>query len=233
MKLATKNTLRSMTHSWKDLILLVLGIYLALWMENSVQDWEDNNKQQDYLYRLAQDLKSDIQSMEYLLKEIGKKSNRLENAIAKITQGELDVNQNETIEFTLTTASIVNNYYFFTPQDFTYLSMRESGDFKLIRDDSIKSQLIELYGDYELLDTLQKNYLQGLDDEFIPLWLRSVDVLNNTLVNKELIHQPLYTNMIAFAYNETQQREAYIKRLLEQTKRLEQVLLKTSHPSEP
>jgi|GEM_PF-1985013 len=219
----------SLTHFWKDLTLLVLGIYLALWMENTVQDWENDAKQQDYLYRLAQDLNSDIQSLEYLQKKLADKVSKLEQAIGRIAQDELAIDNESTATFTLSTASTINNYFFFTPQDFTYLSMRESGDFKLIKEDAIKSRLIKLYGQYDFLATLQKNYLQGLDDEFIPLWLRSVDILHDNLIDKSLIKKPLYTNMIAFAYNDTQTRQNFIQHLLTQTRQLQTELIQQSH----
>lgn len=63
--------------------------------------------------------------------------------------------------------------------------MHESRDFRLLKDDSIKTQLRKLNNRCHLIDVLQSNYLHGLDTEFMPLWVRNVD-------------------MIGFAFNETQ-----------------------------
>ncbi|NVJ60185.1 MAG: hypothetical protein HWE27_07345 [Gammaproteobacteria bacterium] len=202
-----------LSHMSKDLIILVLGIYLALWMENTVQDWEELDKQQDYLSRLAEDISVDQQHIKSVVTFLEKKIDRVSSGISFLQNSKLDPLEPETQSKALELGSVVNNYYFFTPQDFTYLSMRESGDFKLIRSNTLKSKLIRLYGRYKLVDTLQKNYLQGLDDEFIPFWMRNVDMLSQELSNPDIVTEPLFRNMIAFAGNDTQTRLSVLNKL--------------------
>lgn len=212
--------LKGLAHFWKDLILLVLGIYLALWMENKVQSWNDDEKQREYMYRLSLDLASDEKQIETMLPELETKINRLQQAIGFLQRPDLDVSMPDVQEQAVEIAGAVSNYYFFAPQDFTFLSMRESGDFKLLSDDEIKTELLKLNNRYAVIEVLQNNYMQGLDDEFMPLWVRHADMINNTLVHPAVISKPIFKNMIGFAWNETNQRKILLNRTLEEIKTL-------------
>jgi hypothetical protein len=66
--------LRGLAHFWKDLLLLVLGVYLALWMENEVQSWQETDKQIDYMHRFNADLASDEEQIQYLLEKLNIKN---------------------------------------------------------------------------------------------------------------------------------------------------------------
>lgn len=209
---------------WKDLLLLVLGIYLALWMENKVQEWNNDDKQRDYMHRLSLDFASDQKQLEDLLPMMESKIAKLEEGIDFLQSSELKINEPRVLRQAVEIASAVNNYYFFSPQDFTFLSMRESGDFGLLTDDDIKTQLLKLNSRYKFIDRLQSNYLQGLDDEFIPMWVRHADMVNNELLLPEIITKPIFKNMVGFAWNETNQRKKQLLETLKQVKSLKSKL---------
>ena len=216
----TLSWLKGLAHFWKDLILLVLGIYLALWMENKVQSWNDDEKQREYMYRLSLDLASDEKQIENMLPQLESKISRLQQAVGFLQNPDLDISLPEVQRQAVEIAGAVNNYYFFSAQDFTFLSMLESGDFKLLSDDEIKTQLLKLNNRYSFIQLLQDNYMQGLDDEFIPLWVRHADMINNTLVDPGVILKPIFKNMIGFAWNETNQRKALLNTTLWEIKAL-------------
>jgi hypothetical protein len=102
--------------------------------------------------------------------------------------------------------------------------MRESGDFGLLTDDDIKTQLLKLNSRYQIIELLQNNYMQGLDDEFIPMWVRHADMVNNTLLHPEIILEPIFKNMVGFAWSETSQRKAQLSVTLEDVKELRKKL---------
>ncbi|WP_088331381.1 hypothetical protein [Lacimicrobium sp. SS2-24] len=204
--------------AWKDLLLLIVGIYLALWLEGKVQDWQEEKRQKDYLYRLSIDLSNDVKQLEGVQRRLDKKVKALKEGLTTISADSFSVSKIEDEELVLKTAGQVNNYHFFTPLDFTFVSMRESGDFKLIADEKVQNMLLSTYDNYKLLQLLQDNYIQGLDDHFIPLWLESVDMLRSKVVNKDVIESPLFSNMILFALNETSNRQSFINQLLPEIK---------------
>lgn len=206
--------LKQFAHLWRDLALLVIGIYLALWMENTVEYWNDKEKERSYLKQLSLDLKSDREQIVALLPKLEQKVKKLESAIGFFQQPNLEYNSKEASNQAVMIASHINNYYFFRPQEFTFLSMRESGDFKLITSDKIKRDLLKLNDEYRLIDQLQKNYMQGLDDEFIPMWVRHADMVSNELIYPEIIKEPIFKNMVAFSWNETSQRSKQLARTI-------------------
>lgn len=207
--------IRGIASAWKDLLLLILGIYLALWLENKVQDWQDLNRQNEYLYRVSLDLQSDATQLRDIQSRLEKKLTALQESVAVIAADDFTVANEEHEEWVIKTAGQINNYHFFTAQDFTFVSMRESGDFKLVKDEDIQRTLLSIYDDYKLLQRLQDNYIQGLDDHFIPLWLESVDIMRDKVVKPELVESSTFSNMVLFAVNETQTRLKYINRVLQ------------------
>ena len=72
-----------------------------------------------------------------------------------------------------------SSYLFFEPSDFTYQSMQESGDFQLLSDATVKSDILRLQRQYRHIDTLQTNFLHALDApvDADPVWLESPDAL--------------------------------------------------------
>ncbi|WP_100656891.1 DUF6090 family protein [Alteromonas flava] len=209
-KYSTK-LLKGFAYFGKDLILLVLGIYLALWTENKVEQWNNHQKQLNYLEQLEQDLLFDQSQIQQLIPALEEKVATLNEAIQFFQSFDGNVDSTEAQQKALSAARVVNNYYFFSPQDFTFTSMRESGDFKLISDAQIKRRLLKVNKRYFLQQTLQHNYMQGLDDEFIPMWVRHADMLENKLVDPSILNHPLFKNMLGFAWNETSIRLRNLK----------------------
>lgn len=205
----------------KELAIISFGIYLALWMENIVQTWKDHSKETEYLGLIAADLTTDQKQLNDILLRINKKLDTLQTHLVAFSDPRYSADADFAAKVAIDGSKLVTSYHFFSPQDFTLLSLRESGDFKLIRDQEIKSQLLAVHKSYALLHQMQQNYLQGLDEEFIPLWIRSVDVMTDTLHDPTLPQHLLFKNMMAFAINETSQRKQFIERLLIRIERLQ------------
>ncbi|WP_290612014.1 hypothetical protein [Arsukibacterium sp. UBA3155] len=205
----------------KELAILAFGIYLALWMENEVQTWKDHRKESEYISLIAADLRTDQKELAIILSRIEQKLQTLETHLLAFSDPRYTTDPEFAAATALSGSDAVNNYHFFSPQDFTLLSLRESGDFKLIRNQEIKSQLLAVHKSYDILNRLQQNYLQGLDEEFIPLWIRSVDVMNSTLQDPQMPHLVLFKNMMVFAMSETTQRKQFIERTLTRIEKLQ------------
>jgi hypothetical protein len=188
-----------------DLCVLVLGIYIALWMENKVQTWKEADRQDDYLYRLSADLDNDQLRLTGTLESLKKKHDQIESGIETIKSNKVMSPENAD-DLVMRVSQQVMHYHYFEPEDYTFMSMRESGDFKLIKSESIKLSLLRLHRRYEYLDLLQKNYQQGLDDEFIPMWVRKVDFMAEEASAGDLLENIVFRNMLIFALNETRNR---------------------------
>jgi hypothetical protein len=96
-----------------------------------------------------------------------------------------------------------SSYRFFTPSDFTYRSMQESGDFRLLENDAIKKGILRLDRRHNDIANLQKNYLQALDDGYIPLMMDSFDLTSHQLTDPDLLDNQLFKNFFAYVGNDT------------------------------
>jgi hypothetical protein len=122
-----------------EIILVVIGILIALQINNSNNKRIETEREIKYLTNIKLDLKKDIESLEYNIDFRQKKSLGLEKLISQINgQPIQDLNE--------ATYNVVNTLYQerFQPSNVTYSDLVSSGNMNLISNDSIKIYLFEL-----------------------------------------------------------------------------------------
>jgi len=184
-----------------ELLMLVLGINIALWFEGQFQEYQEGKAEEAYLVGLKRDLLEDASALARLAEVNEARAGRLA-AILGAVASLADMPDGEAIGMMFE----VSTYDFFEPEDFTYRAMQESGDFRLLSDPDVKEALLRLHRRYKLIGTLEENFLQALDDEYIPLMIRSVDIAAGKLADRAVGENTVVRNMIAFAMNDTQTR---------------------------
>jgi hypothetical protein len=97
-----------------------------------------------------------------------------------------------------------SSYGFFQPSDFTYRSMQESGDFRLITNASIKKRILQLNRLHKDIAILQDNFLQALDDGYIPLMMSSFDIVKSRIVDPSLFENVSFRNFFGYTMQDTQ-----------------------------
>ena len=117
-----------------------------------------------------------------------------------------------------------SGYDFFEPSNFTYRSMQDSGDFRLLSDADTKKQLLKLTRLYRHIDTLQQNFLQALDDAYIPLVMQSFSVAQMRLVDTSILDNLTFRNFYALVISDTEQRKSQSEKALEQARDLMAVI---------
>ena len=184
-----------------ELLMLVLGINIALWFEGQFQEYQDARAEEAYMLGLRRDVLEDASALERLADVNEARTGRLAGILGTVgTLG--DIPDEEAIGMMFE----VSTYDFFEPEDFTYRAMQESGDFSLLSDPDIKEALLRLHRRYKLIGILEDNFLQALDDEYIPLMIRSVDMAAGRVVDRAFGENVIARNMIAYAINDTQAR---------------------------
>ncbi|WP_445385775.1 DUF6090 family protein [Robiginitalea sp. IMCC44478] len=122
-----------------EIILVVIGILIALQINNSNNKRLDAEREFKYLSNIKLDLTKDIESLEYNIDFRQKKARGNERLINQINgQPIQDLNE--------TTYNVVNTLYQerFQPSNVTYNDLVSSGNMNLISNDSIKIYLFEL-----------------------------------------------------------------------------------------
>jgi hypothetical protein len=194
-----------------ELMLIILGISIALWFEGLAEDMQEDKMGRQYMAGLRDDLQTDIGLLNNLVRNNQDRIAKLQTALGQLP-GLNDLSSEIQAEVFFTPSS----YHFFKPGNFTYLSMQESGHFRLLTDPDIKHDLLKLNRHYKFADELQRNFIQALDDGYIPLMMGSFDMLNGRVVDKSLSENVRFSNFFIFALQDTSQRLAVLEGIREQ-----------------
>ena len=189
-----------------ELVLIVLGISIALWFEGLAEDLQEQEIAQQYLIGVRNDLQMDIRSLDAMIRNNQDRIVKLE-----LTLAQLPTLHDAMPEVQANAVFVPSSYHFFQPANFTYVSMQESGHFRLLSDPEIKRNLLKLMRHYQFIDELQRNFIQALDDGYIPLMMGGFDILNSHLVDSSLFSSTRFRNFYAFALQDTGQRVTVLK----------------------
>ena len=198
-----------------ELLMLVVGINIALWFEGKFEDIQDADTAQQYLRGLRDDLTVDLDRLERLIKFNQKKIDKLSQILPQLP-GLAEAPPEELGDAMFAPSG----YDFFQPSDFTYRSMQESGDFRLLSDDDIKKALLKLARRYREIDLLQQNFIQALDDGYIPLIMQNFDILQMRLADPTMLDSLMFRNFFAYAIQDTGQRMEQFENARDQAREL-------------
>jgi hypothetical protein len=198
-----------------ELLMLVVGINIALWFEGKFEDIQDADTEQQYLRGLRDDLTVDLDRLERLIKFNQKKIDKLSQILPQLP-GLAEAPPEELGDAMFAPSG----YDFFQPSDFTYRSMQESGDFRLLSDDDLKKALLKLARRYREIDLLQQNFIQALDDGYIPLIMQNFDILQMRLADPTMLDSLMFRNFFAYAIQDTGQRMKQFENARDQAREL-------------
>jgi hypothetical protein len=184
-----------------ELLLIIVGINIALWFEGVFENVRDSKTETQYLEGLVGDLRVDLDQLDIVIKSNRAKLENISKALPSLKQLAATPPDQQ-----MATIFEPSNYLFFQPSDFTYQSMQESGDFRLLSDADIKSEILRLVRQYRQIDNLQANFLQALDSGYIPLVMNSVDLVGAGITDSSLVQDQLFVNFFAFTYQDTETR---------------------------
>ena len=181
-----------------EILMIVIGINVALWFESWFQDLQDAEIEERYIADLREDLLTDIKNLDFVIESAEAKSQRTLRFIELMpTIAELSHEEQAQAIYT------PSNYQFFVPSDFTYRSMQESGDFRLLRNAEIKKSILRLDRRHKDIALLQKNYLQAMDDGYIPLMMNRFDIATMRVTDSTLLEDQLFRNFFVYTKQDT------------------------------
>jgi hypothetical protein len=174
-----------------EIFMIVVGINVALWFEGWFEDLQ-------YIADLREDLLTDIANLDNAISSGEAKSAQVTKYVAMMpTIAELPPEELAQAIYT------PSGYQFFTPSDFTYRSMQESGDFRLLRNPEIKKSILRLNRRHKDIAMLQTNYLQALDDGYIPLMMNRFDIATMRVTDPTMLSDQLFRNFFVYTKQDT------------------------------
>ena len=181
-----------------EVLMIVIGINVALWFEGWFQNLQDAEIEERYIADLRDDLLTDTGNLDLVIKNGEAKSARTAKFIELMpTISELSPEEQAQAVYT------PSSCLFFTPSDFTFRSMQESGDFRLLRNAEIKKSILRLDRRHKDIASMQKNFLQALDDGYIPLMLNRFDLATMRVTDPTLLHDQMFRNFFVYTKQDT------------------------------
>ena len=181
-----------------EILMIVIGINVALWFESWFQDLQDAEIEERYLADLRDDLLTDIENLDIVIRSGEAKSQQVAQFIDLMpTISDLSPEKQAQAIYT------PPNYQFFVPSDFTYRSMQESGDFRLLRNAEIKKSVLRLDRRHKDIALLQKNFLQAIDDGYIPLMMNRFDIATMSVTDPTLLQDQLFRDYFLYTKQDT------------------------------
>lgn len=181
-----------------EILMIVVGINVALWFEGWFQDLQDAEIEEQYLVDLRDDLLTDIENLDFAIRNGEAKLEKTAQVIEKLpVLAELPPEELAQAIYT------PPNYQFFTPSDFTYRSMQESGDFRLLQNTEIKKSILKLDRRHKDIAMLQKNFLQAMDDGYLPLMMNRFDISTMEVTDPSLLEDQLFRNFFVYTRQDT------------------------------
>ena len=101
---------------------------------------------------------------------------------------------------------------FFYPNDFTYVSLTQSGDFKIIKNHTIRNLLVKLYSSYESIDREQSNLINNLDNNFFPAFYESYNMANKRILDRTYFQGASLANYAVFTMDKLNTISIYFDR---------------------
>jgi len=172
-KLLTENKFtKYLIYAIGEIVLVVIGILLALQINNSNERRKTEILEMQYLNRIEQDLISDI---EYFDRRINESDNLVKAHYFFIHQAYLE--QSNAVKFRELVANINLNSEHLITQNTTYLELQNAGRMNILKNDLLKSKIIFLYKEIEIKSSHIKEYneatagrLQDLSLTFFKYW---------------------------------------------------------------
>ncbi|MDX1507966.1 MAG: hypothetical protein R3358_06780 [Woeseiaceae bacterium] len=196
-----------------ELLMIIVGINVALWFEGWFEDLREREAEQQYLGDLLDDLDSDLEQLEVVIASNDRKAERLRTIVE--TYNDLPSADPQVQARAIFAPS---SYNFFTPADVTYQSLLESGDFRLISDPDVKKGLLRLSRLWDSIETLQNNFLQALDDGYIPRMMDSFDIVEMKMTDPSLYEDQTFKNFFAYSLQDTAAMLSAYERAAEETR---------------
>ena len=215
----SKQTFKSsIARGFFEFFLIVLGVTIALWLENVAEEFKETEIEHQYLLGFQNDVRLDIIRLSRTINYNQTIASKVNNLLAKLMANQLqEKNLMEDI-------SPLMNYDFFSPNDFTLTSIRESGDFRLLKDTAVKRKIIQLKRAYDDINSFQNNFQKALDDQIVPMFVDNINMTNGKLVNSTFLSDHKLANITGYTLNDVNTRIELYQSTLNLAESLHQLL---------
>lgn len=152
---------RYLAYALGEIVLVVIGILIALQVNNWNQENKAHQSELDHLSRIHQDLKQDIDNFNKNIARNNQIREEIKALLVTLYGGVDEIEQVQKMSATFDKALD----QVFSPNDNTYRGMVSSGTLDLIKDQELKTALMDLYSEYDEKGALMagiSNWMLGI-----------------------------------------------------------------------
>lgn len=214
-----RNLFRSVHWSDKliDILVVVLGISIAFWLNNWNQERQNITLEQQYLKNLRGDLAKDSVNLTVGFMYM----DTISFSIKRIYQLYDDRNNADSISYYF--QALRNDFLSFKPEDYTYDALRQTGDINIIQNDSIARTLSQLYDTYELFQIQVELAWRYTFDLMLPYYYnRNYQV--GTAYDDTIYMTPKFQTTLMFYESNLENRRGLMRKALSEIKILNQLI---------
>ncbi len=174
-----------------ELIVVIIGITIAFMLNNWREDFKNHQLERKYLNSFLDDLRSDASDLDTTIQFNEKKLQRLQRFLKEqIRSNRLDPDSAEQILFEMLT-----NYLPVFKQN-TYESVKNSGNFNLISDYSLKEAIVSYYTRLKELHVLEEFFNNYLNNYVLNFAFQNADLFQRKILSPRVVKDHRFRNLV-------------------------------------
>ena len=179
-----------------EIILVVIGILIALQINN----WNEDKSQKDELKKALAQILNDLKQDKVQLTGFQKSDTKRFNYLTKLANKEYNTVGLDSVFL------ILDNYFYFYKSNNSYSGLKSSGLFASMANHELKNDITSYYEQtYERLRVCSEYGEAFTNDNVIPFMLKSIDYNQSTLVDEKEIrdelNNPVLVKLIKYQRN--------------------------------
>ncbi|MEP1035033.1 DUF6090 family protein [Ekhidna sp.] len=209
-----------MKRNWREylieLVIVIIGITVAFWLNNMAEDSKENKLEAKFINDIQSDLIRDSTNLNTSYQFSQHKTEKVEGILQLLIQ-DAEMNYQDSL---FQSIGVIGNYNFFFPESFTINSLLQSGDFKTLKSDQLKKELLRLRWLYEMIERDQNNFTKALDENYYPKVLTEIDMITGKVENPSFFYGTQFRNWVVYVYNDTSNLSAQYNRSKKQIRKI-------------
>lgn len=141
---------KKFAYAFGEILIVIVGISIAFSLNKCAEDSKNKTQKEQYLFSLKQDIEEDKKQLNDNISIISQKVKTSTDILPVLNSN--DPQKGEKLRQIYQLAQLTN----FTPKDFTYQALVNSGDLKLIDDLELKKAIEQHYANYKVINDAYK-----------------------------------------------------------------------------
>jgi hypothetical protein len=203
-----------------ELIVVFIGITLAFMLNNWRQDYMAQQMAEKYISSFRDDIAYDHAQLDSIIVSKENKLERINKFITSLKNKQSTINDAERI------MGLMAEINPFLPKINTYESIKNSGNLNILTNYEIKEKLIQYYQSLEGKKLIEEMNMLYITNYIIPFIHQNADFLNQRIINRNVLKNHNFTNLVLGYYQLLVQTIDSYKGIYELNKELELILAK-------